>query len=221
MTRSGSQRSAIMKETTGSSGDKSIARLLGERKLILASRSPRRAEILRREKVEFEVRIPSDVEGGNASSDSAKHVLSLSKRKAASVAEKVEDAIVLGADTIVVLDGEILGKPRNRENAFSTLKKLSGRTHRVYTGITLVNKYSGKVISDYDVTDVKFNQLDDGRIWDYIDTKEPMDKAGAYGIQGMGGFLVESIQGSLDNVIGLPTSKLREMLAKIIGSSTI
>jgi septum formation protein len=214
--RSGPQRSALMKEMTGSSGDKNIARLLGARKLILASRSPRRADILRREKVEFEVRIPPDVEGGKAPSDPVDHVLSLSKRKAASVAEEVEDTIVLGADTIVVLDGEILGKPQDREHAFSTLKKLSGRTHRVYTGITLVNKRNGKVISDYDVTDVKFNQLDDGKIWDYIDTKEPMDKAGAYGIQGMGGFLVESIRGSLDNVIGLPTGKLREMLAKII-----
>ncbi len=193
-----------------------MAELLGERKLILASRSPRRAEILKREKVEFVVKIPPDVEGGEASSDPVEHVLSLSKRKATSIAEDVENAIVLGADTIVVLDGEILGKPQDRENAFSILKKLSGRTHRVYTGVTLVNKYNGKVVSDYDVTEVKFNQLDDQKIWAYIDTKEPMDKAGAYGIQGMGGFLVESIQGSLDNVIGLPTGKLKEMLAEII-----
>ncbi len=193
-----------------------MAELLGERKLILASRSPRRTDILKREKVEFAVKIPSDVEGGEASSDPAQHVLSLSRRKATSVSEDVEDAIVLGADTIVVLNGEILGKPQDRENAFSILKKLSGRTHRVYTGVTLVNKYNGKVVSDYDVTEVKFNQLDDEKIWAYIDTKEPMDKAGAYGIQGMGGFLVESIQGSLDNVIGLPTGKLKEMLAEII-----
>jgi septum formation protein len=193
-----------------------MAELLGEGKLILASRSPRRADILKREKVEFMVRIPPDVEGGEVSSDPAQHVLSLSRRKAAGVAEDVEDAIVLGADTIVVLNGEILGKPQDRENAFSILKKLSGRTHRVYTGVTLVNKYNGKVVSDYDVTEVKFNQLDDEKIWAYIDTKEPMDKAGAYGIQGMGGFLVESIQGSLDNVIGLPTGKLKEMLAEII-----
>lgn len=203
-------------QTSQSTGEKSLSELLGDRKLILASRSPRRAEILKREKVEFVVRIPPDVEGGEASSDPAQHVLSLSWRKAASVAEDVENAIVLGADTIVVLDGEILGKPQDRQNAFSTLKKLSGKTHRVYTGITLVNKYSGKVVSDYDVTDVKFNQLEDQKIWAYIDTKEPMDKAGAYGIQGMGGFLVESIKGSLDNVIGLPTGKLKEMLAEII-----
>ena len=205
-----------MKQTSQSTGEKSVSDLLGDRKLILASRSPRRADILKREKVEFVVRIPPDVEGGEVSSDPAEHVLSLSRTKAESVADQVENAVVLGADTIVVLDGEILGKPQDRENAFSTLKKLSGRTHRVYTGITLVNKHNGKVVSDYDVTDVTFNQLDDEKIWDYIDTKEPMDKAGAYGIQGMGGFLVESIQGSLDNVIGLPTGKLKEMLAEII-----
>jgi len=205
-----------MEKTTRPIKQRSMAELLGDRKLILASRSPRRADILRRENMEFVVRIPPDVEGGEASSDPAQYVLSLSRRKAASIAKEVENAIVLGADTIVVLDGEILGKPQDRENAFSILKKLSGRTHRVYTGVTLVNKYNGKVVSDYDVTEVKFNQLDDEKIWAYIDTKEPMDKAGAYGIQGMGGFLVESIQGSLDNVIGLPTGKLKEMLAEII-----
>ena len=206
----------FMKQTSQSTGKKSVSELLGDRKLILASRSPRRAEILKREKVEFAAKIPPDVEGGEASSDPAQHVLSLSRRKATSIAEEVENAIVLGADTIVVLDGEILGKPQDRENAFSTLKKLSGRTHRVYTGITLISKHNGKIVSDYDVTEVTFNQLDDEKIWAYIDTKEPMDKAGAYGIQGMGGFLVESIQGSLDNVIGLPTDKLKEMLAKVI-----
>ena len=209
-------KSRFMKQTSQSTGEKSIGELLGDRKLILASRSPRRADILKRERVEFAVRIPHDVEGGEASSDPGEHVLSLSRAKAESVADQVENAIVLGADTIVVLEGEILGKPQDKENAFSTLKKLSGKTHRVYTGITLVDKYNGEVASDYDVTEVKFNPLDDQKIRDYIATEEPMDKAGAYGIQGMGGFLVDSIQGSLDNVIGLPTGKLKEMLAKII-----
>jgi septum formation protein len=205
-----------MKQTSKSIEEKSIGELLGQRKLILASRSPRRADILKREKVEFAVKIPPDVEGGQAPSDPVEHVLSLSRAKAESAADGVESAIVLGADTIVVLDGEILGKPQDRESAFSTLKKLSGKAHRVYTGITLVNKYNGEVASDYDVTSVKFNPLDDRKIRDYIATEEPMDKAGAYGIQGMGGFLVERIEGSLDNVIGLPTGKLKEMLAKIV-----
>ena len=205
-----------MKKLGQSVKEKSIAELLGERKLILASRSPRRAEILKKAKVEFEIKIPPNLKEESSSSDPAEHVLSLSKRKATSVSNQVEEAIVLGADTIVVLDGEILGKPQNKEEAFLILKKLSGRTHRVYTGITLVNRYNGKIISDYDSTEVKFNQLEDNKIVAYINTGEPMDKAGAYGIQGMGGFLVEGIRGSLDNVIGLPTEKLKEMLIQII-----
>lgn len=205
-----------MKKTVQPSKEKSIRELLRERKLILASRSPRRAEILKREKVEFKVKIPSNLKEESLSSDPTEHVLSLSKKKATSVSHQVEEGILLGADTIVVLDGEIMGKPQNKKDALFILKKLSGRTHRVYTGITLLNKYNGKTVSDYDSTEVKFNQLDEEKIETYIETGEPMDKAGAYGIQGMGGFLVESIRGSLDNVIGLPTEKLKEMLIQIM-----
>lgn len=182
----------------------------------MASRSPRRAQILRREKVKFEVKIPVDSEEENSSSDPVEHVLSLSRQKATSVSDQLEDTIILGADTIVVLDSEILGKPQNEKEAFFILRKLSGKTHRVFTGITLVNRYNGKVASDYDMTEVKFNRLEDEKILAYIDTGEPMDKAGAYGIQGMGSFLVESYRGSLDNVIGLPTEKLKEVLKQII-----
>jgi len=205
-----------MKKTAQSTKEKSIAKLLGGRKLILASRSPRRAEILKKEKVEFEVKVPPNFKEESSSSDPVEHVLSLSRRKTTSVSDQVEEAIILGADTIVVLDGEILGKPQNKEEAFFVLKRLSGRMHKVYTGVTLVNKYNGKMISDYDLTEVKFNHLDKEKLLAYIDTGEPMDKAGAYGIQGMGGFLVERIRGSLDNVIGLPTEKLKQMLSQII-----
>jgi septum formation protein len=196
--------------------NKSIVDILGDRKFILASGSPRRAQILRREKVKFEVKTPVDLEEVNSSSDPVEHVLSLSRQKAASVSGRIEDAIILGADTIVVLDSEILGKPQNEKEAFSILRKLGGKSHQVYTGITLVNKYNGREMADYDVTEVKFNKLEDEKITAYIDTGEPMDKAGAYGIQGMGGFLVESYRGSLDNVIGLPTEKLKEILLQII-----
>jgi septum formation protein len=199
-----------------SNKNKSIAQILGDRRFVLASASPRRAQILRREKIKFEVKIPVDLEEENSSSDPVEHVLSLSRQKAASVSGQLEDAIILGADTIVVLDSEILGKPRNEKEAFTILRKLSGKTHRVYTGITLVNKYNGREMANYDVTEVKFNKLEDEKITSYIDTGEPMDKAGAYGIQGMGGFLVESYRGSLDNVIGLPMEKLKEMLMQII-----
>jgi septum formation protein len=198
------------------SQNKTLADLLDKKRLILASSSPRRAEILTREKVRFEIKILDSYKEENVSSDPVTHVLESSKRKAQSVADELEDGIILGADTIVVLDGEILGKPQNKENAFFILKKLSGRTHDVYTGVTLINKSTGKTISNYDVTKVKFNQLNEQKIADYITTGEPMDKAGAYGIQGMGSFLVDHIEGSLDNVIGLPTERLQEMLAQIM-----
>jgi septum formation protein len=198
------------------SQNKTLADLLDKKRLILASSSPRRAEILTREKVRFEIKILDSYKEENVSSDPVTHVLESSKRKAQSVADELEDGIILGADTIVVLDGEILGKPQNKENAFFILKKLSGRTHDVYTGVTLINKSTGKTISNYDVTKVKFNQLNEQKISDYITTGEPMDKAGAYGIQGMGSFLVDHIEGSLDNVIGLPTERLQEMLAQIM-----
>jgi len=206
----------FMKKPDQSTNEKNISELLGERRLILASRSPRRAEILKREKVEFKIKIPPNLKEESSSSDPVEHVLSLSERKATSISHQVEEGIILGADTIVVLDGEIMGKPQNKKEAFSILKKLGGRMHKVYTGMTLVNRYNGRMISDYDLTEVKFNQLDEEKIRSYIDTGEPMDKAGAYGIQGMGGFLVENIRGSLDNVIGLPTEKLKEMLIQII-----
>ncbi|MCK4427249.1 MAG: septum formation protein Maf [candidate division Zixibacteria bacterium] len=193
-----------------------MADLLDKKKLILASSSPRRAEILTRGKVKFEIKIPLNYKEENIFSDPVTHVLELSRRKAKSVADQVGDGIILGADTIVVLDGEILGKPKNEDEALLFLKKLSGRMHQVYTGITLINKSTGKVVSDYDLTKVKFNQLDEQKILNYIATGEPMDKAGAYGIQGMGNFLVDHIEGSLDNVIGLPTEKLQEMLNQIV-----
>ena len=201
---------------------KSLANLLDKKKLILASSSPRRAQILTREGVKFEIKIPGKCKEENIFSDlkaqnscPVTHVLELSRKKAQSVADEIEDGIILGADTIVVLDGEILGKPKNKEDALFILKRLSGRMHQVYTGITLINKSTGKMISDYDVTKVKFNQLDEQKVLNYIATGEPMDKAGAYGIQGMGSFLVEHIEGSLDNVIGLPTEKLQEMLSQM------
>ncbi len=195
---------------------KSLKQILGERKLILASSSPRRKEILKRENLVFEIKYPPNLVEETLTSDPVEHVLILSKEKAESVSGQTGEGIILGADTVVVLDEDILGKPQDKEEAFLILKKLSGRTHKVYTGITLLNKYNGKTISDFDCTEVKFNPLEDQKIVAYVDTGEPMDKAGAYGIQGMGSFLVESINGNLDNVIGLPTGKLKEMLIQII-----
>lgn len=205
-----------MRKLSSSILNKSISEILGERKLILASSSPRRAEILKKEKIEFDIRFPPNINEESATYDPVEHVLTLSKEKALSVSRHMEEGIILGADTIVVLDGEIMGKPQDKDEAFLILKKLSGKTHKVYTGITLLNKYNGKTVSDYDCTEVEFNQLEDERVEAYINSGEPMDKAGAYGIQGMGSFLVRRINGNLDNVIGLPTGKLKEMIIWII-----
>lgn len=205
-----------MNKIIDSKNEKGIVELLGQRKLILASSSPRRKQILSESHVRFEIRIPPNINEESLSSDPVEHVISVSRAKAESVSPQIAEGIILGADTIVVLNGEILGKPEDKNEALVILKKLSGRTHTVYTGVTLVNKFNDKIISDYDSTEVTFNQLDEKRIESYIETKEPMDKAGAYGIQGMGAFLVKEIKGNLDNVIGLPTEKLKEMLIKII-----
>jgi septum formation protein len=205
-----------MEEKNLQNSNKTLKQLLEGRKLILASRSPRRKEILKKEGIEFEIKFPSDIVEKTSNSDPVKHVLILSRKKAESVSDPTDEGIVLGADTVVVLEGEILGKPQSSNEAFLMLKKLSGRMHKVYTGITLRNNYNGKTVSDYDCTEVRFNRLEDRKIASYIDTGESMDKAGAYGIQGMGNFLVESINGNLDNVIGLPTGKLKEMLIRII-----
>jgi septum formation protein len=192
-----------------------LSKILNEKKLILASSSPRRTEILRKAEMDFEVKFPEDIEENNISTDPVLHVKELSRKKAESVVGKSKNRLILGADTIVVLDGEILGKPKDKEDAFRILKKLSGKEHKVYTGITLLDEKSGKIVNGYQLTRVKFNQLKDEEIKEYIETGEPLDKAGAYGIQGMGNFLVEKIEGDLDNVIGLPLRKLKELLIKI------
>jgi len=190
-------------------------RLLDGKRLVLASTSPRRNEILKKARIDFEVIFPENIKEEEISDDPVSHVLELSRKKAESVSQKVKDGFILGSDTIVVLNKEILGKPKDQVDAFRILKKLSGKEHKVYTGITLLDIKNGKISSDYQLTKVKFNQLKDKEIEDYIKTGEPMDKAGAYGIQGMGNFLVEKIDGDLDNVIGLPMKKLKELLLKI------
>jgi septum formation protein len=206
----------LMSRTHQPGSERSLVEILGERELVLASSSPRRAQILKDAGIKFEIRMPPNVEEETPTSDPVRHVLLLSAAKADSVARQVREGIILGADTIVVLNGEILGKPKDKEDAFLILTRLGGKKHTVFTGITLVNKRDNRILSDYDSTQVEFNRLDREKIESYIATGEPMDKAGAYGIQGMGSFLVKGIRGSLDNVIGLPTEKLKEMLVRII-----
>jgi septum formation protein len=128
------------------------------------------------------------------------------------IASKYSKDLVIGADTIVVLDNKILGKPNNKEEAFKMLSSLSNREHQVITGISIINLDNNKKIIDYVVSNVKFKNLTEQDIKDYISTNEYKDKAGAYGIQGYGALLVEEIRGDYFNIVGLPISKLGDIL---------
>ena len=172
--------------------------------IILASASPRRKELLETAGISFTVKV-ADVEEvieKNMSAD--KVVMSLALQKASAVAKDNPDAVVIGADTVVVLDGEILGKPKSEENAVELLMMLSGRVHTVYTGVAIIK--GEKVKNFCEATQVEFYPLEKKEIEAYVATKEPMDKAGAYGIQGRGCVLIKKINGDYFNVVGLPVS---------------
>lgn len=182
--------------------------------IVLASASPRRAELLWTLGVPFEVVVAGGAEPAiEAADDVAAWVESAARAKAAAVAAIRSDAIVIGADTIVVLDGEILGKPQDEREAAVMLRRLSGRTHQVYTGLCVWRGEQAQ--TSHVITQVAFRSLSDALIDAYVATGEPMDKAGAYGIQGKGSLLVEKIDGCYFNVVGLPLVRLSEMLEMI------
>lgn len=180
-----------------------------DRPLILASGSPRRKEILETMGLTYTVDASDIDESFSAAPDAT--VIELSRRKALAVASGYRDAVVLAADTLVFAD-EILGKPRDAVHAKAMLRKLSGNWHSVYTGVTLVDAHTGRTISSADKTMVHFVELSDAEIDAYVATKEPLDKAGAYGIQGFGGMFIDRIEGSYSNVVGLPMALVRSML---------
>lgn len=177
-------------------------------KIILASQSPRRRDILKNLGIAFtsEVSDADETLSGNYSPEKA--VCELSQRKAFACLEQHigENVFIIAADTVVVLDGEIIGKPKSKKDAFDILSRLSGRSHEVFTGFTLCSQ--SKSFTDYERTEVTFNELSDELIRAYIDTGEPMDKAGAYGIQGKGIAFIEKICGDYFNVVGLPASRV-------------
>ncbi|HJC40630.1 MAG TPA: septum formation inhibitor Maf [Candidatus Intestinimonas pullistercoris] len=181
--------------------------------LILASGSPRRRQLLEQIGLTFVVRSSDVDESVSPGLTPAQVVESLSARKGEAVAaEAAPGDLVLSADTVVALDGAILGKPRDRAEAEAMLTALSGRTHQVYTGVTLLQ--DGRRLTGHEVTAVTFRPLSPGEIAAYVSTGEPMDKAGAYGIQGLGALLVERLEGDYFNVMGLPLCRLGEMLAQ-------
>lgn len=183
-------------------------------KVILASKSPRRVEILEKIVKEFEV-VQSNFDENTIDfkGDVENYVKDLSRNKAIEVSKRLnEPSIVIAADTVVFQDGKVLEKPKNEEDAFSMLSSLSGNTHKVYSGICLINTYDDTVVTDCDCTEVRFSELNPRQIRNYINSGEPMDKAGAYGIQGLGGAFVEGIKGCYYNVMGLPLNKLYKAL---------
>ncbi len=190
-------------------------------KIILASGSPRRKEMLEKFNLNPTVVNSKYIEKSMPYENPVQVTMSLAFNKALSVSENYKDDIVIGADTIVVYNNIILGKPKDEEDAYRILSLLSGNTHEVITGIALIHVDRNIKIIDYEKTKVKFRKLDSKRILKYIETGEPFDKAGAYGIQGLGAILVEKIDGCYSNVVGLPLTKIDFYLNQYFGISTL
>jgi len=188
-------------------------------KLILASASPRRKDLLTQIGLEFEA-YPADIDETSIGyTDAGKYAEEMSRRKALMVAEKFydipgEEYLILGADTTVEIDGNILGKPQDYADAVRMLETIQGKWHRVITGITLVNAGTREVITDSEVTRVKIRPMTPEMIRAYLKTGESLDKAGAYGAQGFGSLIVERVEGCFFNVIGLPLHKLSLLLER-------
>ncbi len=185
-----------------------------KKSLILASQSPRRRELLSLIEVPFNTVSPQVAETLNAEMPLSKAVEDLAYRKASNVLEKYPHAIILAADTIVVLDGEVLGKPNDSADAKRMLKALSGKSHEVITGVCILSNEVKKIFSSKTI--VKFYELSDELIDAYVATSSPMDKAGAYGIQDKGALFVKSIQGDYYTVMGLPLARVYQSLVEYI-----
>ncbi|MCJ7640663.1 MAG: Maf family protein, partial [Desulfobacterales bacterium] len=185
-------------------------------RLILASKSPRRYELLKQVGLHFDV-VHSNIEEENFVRDESPrgHVIRLAEEKARDVGQKCPDSWVLGADTVVYIDGIILGKPKTHEEAVDMLRRLGGQEHSVLTGFSVLNVSKGKGERGAVETAVKVKPLSPVEMEWYVQTGEPFDKAGAYAIQGIGSFMIESIRGSYTNVVGLPLCEVIEMLVRL------
>ncbi|MFZ0456304.1 MAG: Maf family protein [Ignavibacteriaceae bacterium] len=183
----------------------------------LASKSPRRKKLLNQLNIKFKVIDIHINEAGKKGESPSGMVKRLSKEKMARALEKINDGVVITADTIVVIDNKILGKPKDKKDARRILRRLSGKTHSVYTGFSVFNCINHKSITDYKKTSVTFRILEKNEIKNYIASGTPMDKAGAYGIQDdFGAVFIKKINGDYYNVVGLPLSSLYNALKKII-----
>jgi len=190
------------------------------KEIILASNSPRRKELLGMLGLEFSVIPDNTPECIDQQLSPAEVVMALAKFKGDNVRKtlsKNRDAIIIAADTVVAIDGVVLGKPKSKADAEKMLSRLSGKSHNVYTGVYLIENLSGKSANFYEKTEVFFKNLDINEIKDYINTGEPMDKAGSYGIQNFGSLFVEKINGDYFNVVGLLVCSLGKTLTKDFG----
>ncbi|MCT4688921.1 Maf family protein [Vallitalea sp.] len=184
--------------------------------IILASKSPRRKELLERLNLDFDVKVSNLDEDRFEQDLPWEFVEKLAYEKANSVSKLVDnDSLVIGCDTVVVYEDKILGKPKDTIQARDYLKKLSGKKHLVYSGIAILNMNSNNNYISHEVTEVYMKELNEEEITCYINTGEPLDKAGAYGIQGVGSIFIEKINGDYYNVMGLPLNKLYKGLSKL------
>lgn len=181
-------------------------------KIILASTSPRRKQLLEQIGLDFKT-MPSDYEEDMNMNLSPKELVkTLAYGKAKDVADKINEGIVIGVDTFLVKNKRIIGKPHTKEKAHEMLNSQSGKTIKVYSGLALIDAKTGKKITDYDVSRFTFKKLSDKEIKNYIETEEPIDKAGAIAIQGLGGIFIKKIKGGYSNIIGLPLPLLSNHL---------
>lgn len=181
-------------------------------KIILASSSPRRMEILKSLGIDFEI-MPSNFEEKIIDLHPENLVCEFSKNKAIDVSQRVDNnKIIIAADTLVYKDDKVLGKPKTKDEACKMLEYLSGNSHFVVTGVCIIDTFNSKIYQDFQKTKVYFKKLSKNEILSYVNTGEPMDKAGAYGIQGLGSIFVEKIEGCYFNVVGLPINMLYNML---------
>ena len=204
-------------------GDPGVSKILNK-PLILASASPRRRELLKKADIPFTV-MPADIEEVMVAGEPADVAEEISSYKAEYVADKLireekqDSFVILSADTIVTVDGKVLGKPRDEEEAFNVLKELQGREHEVYTGVTIAVKHPGKNVhykQFHEKTRVKIYPVSDEQIRDYISTGEPLDKAGSYAIQGSFAKYIKSIKGDYSNVVGLPVGRVFKELKQFL-----
>ncbi|MBO5355798.1 MAG: septum formation protein Maf [Clostridia bacterium] len=194
-------------------------------RIVLASKSPRRREILSMLGLKFDI-VSADADESSDLTDPAHLVRELSLRKARATRALLEqkgewsdDTLIIASDTVVAADGAILGKPRDEDDAARMLSLLSGRTHQVISGISLL--YGTRECADFDVTSVHFCDMTPEEIEDYVSSGEPMDKAGAYAVQGLASVYIKGLEGDYFNVVGLPVHKLNTMLRELLGTSLL